>query len=98
TTMELGPDLPRIRADRGQLETVIINLCAHSRESMMHAVRLAVCTEALHLNKLQHNQLHLRAGDYVVLSIADTGLGLSEEHQEHLFEPFFGSAQTGRTC
>jgi two-component system, cell cycle sensor histidine kinase and response regulator CckA len=96
TNLELAPDLPRIRADRGQLETVIINLCAHSRESMLHGGKLTVRTEALHLKKAQHNQIHLRAGDYIVLSIADTGLGLSEEHQEHLFEPFFGSVQPGK--
>jgi CheY-like chemotaxis protein len=75
---------------------VIINLCAHSRESMLHGGKLTVRTEALHLDKPLNNQLHLRAGDYVVLSIADTGLGLSEEHQEHLFEPFFGSVQPGK--
>jgi len=96
TLLDLGMDLPRIRADRGQLETVIINLCAHSRESMLHGGKLTVRTEALHLEKPLNNQLHLRAGDYVVLSITDTGLGLSEEHQEHLFEPFFGSVQPGK--
>jgi PAS domain S-box-containing protein len=96
TILDLSSEIPRIRADRGQLETVIINLCAHSRESMLHGGKLSVRTEPLHLDKPMHNQLHLRAGDYVVLSIADTGLGLSEEHQEHLFEPFFGSVQPGK--
>jgi two-component system cell cycle sensor histidine kinase/response regulator CckA len=96
TSLELAADLPRIRADRGQLETVIINLCAHSRESMLHGGKLTIRTEALHLKKAQHNQLHLGAGDYIVLSITDTGLGLSEEHQKHLFEPFFGSVQPGK--
>jgi CheY-like chemotaxis protein len=96
TQLDLAKDLYPIRADRGQLETVVINLCAHARESMMHGGTLTLRTELTHLDKPLHNQLHLRAGDYVVLSIADTGLGLSEEHQEHLFEPFFGSVQPGK--
>src|SRR6185295_11464737 len=62
TLLELSAEIPRIRADRGQLETVIINLCAHSRESMLHGGKLTVSTEPLHLQKPLHNQLHLRAG------------------------------------
>ena len=54
---------------------------------MLHGGRLTVRTEALHLAKPQHNQLHLRAGDYVVLSITDTGLGLSEEHEGIILLP-----------
>lgn len=96
TVLELGKDLHHIRADRGQMETVIINLCAHSRESMLHGGKLTLRTETLRLEKPHHNQLHLAAGDYVVLCITDTGLGLSEEHQKHLFEPFFGSVQPGK--
>ncbi len=96
TVLEISPDLQRVRADRGQLETVIINLCGHSRESMLHGGKLTLRTESLHLSKTSHNELHLRTGDYIVLSIEDTGLGLSKEHQEHLFEPFFGSVQPGK--
>jgi CheY-like chemotaxis protein len=40
--------------------------------------------------------VHLRSGEYVVLTLADTGLGLTEEFQEHLFEPFFGNTQPGK--
>jgi two-component system cell cycle sensor histidine kinase/response regulator CckA len=96
TVVELSNTFHHIRADRGQLETLIINLAVYARESMLHGGTLMLKTEALHLEKPLHNQLHLRAGDYVVLSISDTGLGLSAEFQEHLFEPFFGSTQPGK--
>jgi CheY-like chemotaxis protein len=85
-----------IRADRGQLETLIINLAVHARDSMLHGGQLTLSTENVKLSKPLHNQVHLRAGDYVLLTIADTGLGLTQEYQEHLFEPFFGTTQPGK--
>ncbi|HEX7862422.1 MAG TPA: response regulator [Verrucomicrobiae bacterium] len=85
-----------IRADRGQLETVIINLAAHARDSMLHGGQLTLTTENLKLSRALHNQVHLRPGEYILLTIADTGLGLTEEYQEHLFEPFFGTTQPGK--
>ena len=85
-----------IRADRGQIETLIINLAVHARDSMLHGGTFALKTENLTLNKALHNNVHLRAGDYVLLTLSDTGLGLSQEYQEHLFEPFFGSSQPGK--
>ena len=85
-----------IRADRGQLETLIINLAVHARESMLHGGAFTIKAENLTLTKPMHNRVHLRAGDYVLLTLCDTGLGLSEEYQEHLFEPFFGSNEAGK--
>jgi two-component system, cell cycle sensor histidine kinase and response regulator CckA len=85
-----------IRADRGQLETLIINLAVHARDSMSHGGSFEIKTENFSLLKPLHDNVHLRAGDYVSLTLSDTGLGLSEEYQEHLFEPFFGSAQPGK--
>lgn len=91
------PESPcHIRADRGQLETLIINLAVHARDSMLHGGTFALKTENLTLNKALHNNVHLRAGEYVLLTLSDTGLGLSQEYQEHLFEPFFGSSQPGK--
>jgi PAS domain S-box-containing protein len=85
-----------VRADRGQLETLIINLAVHARDSMLHGGQLTLTTENLKFARPFHNQVHLRAGEYVLLTIADTGLGLTEEYQEHLFEPFFGTTQPGK--
>jgi two-component system, cell cycle sensor histidine kinase and response regulator CckA len=85
-----------IRADRGQLETLIINLAVHARDSMLHGGTFEIKTQNLTLAKPLHNNVHLRSGDYVLLTLSDTGLGLSEEYQQHLFEPFFGSSQPGK--
>src|SRR5687768_14592030 len=95
--ISLVSDVPcHIRADRGQIETLVINLAVHARDSMLHGGRFEIKTENMNLPKPLHNNVHLRAGDYVLLTLSDTGLGLSEEYQEHLFEPFFGSSQPGK--
>ena len=96
TTAAASDDPCHIRADRGQLETLIINLAVHARDSMLHGGSLTLATENVKLARPLHNQVHLRAGDYVLLTITDTGLGLTEEYQEHLFEPFFGTTQPGK--
>ena len=96
TTAAASEDPCYIRADRGQLETLIINLAVHARDSMLHGGSLTLSTENVKLARPLHNQVHLRAGEYVLLTITDTGLGLTEEYQEHLFEPFFGTTQPGK--
>jgi len=96
TTWRTCEGVCQIRADRGQLETLIINLAVHARDSMHHGGRLSITTECMKLSKPLHNQVHLRAGEYVSLTISDTGSGLTEEYQEHLFEPFFGTTQPGK--
>lgn len=96
TKHELEKFLKPIRADRGQIETLIINLSVHARDSMNHGGKLTLRTQNLMLAKPVQNHVHLKSGEYAVLSIMDTGLGLSEEFQEHLFEPFFGNTQPGK--
>jgi two-component system, cell cycle sensor histidine kinase and response regulator CckA len=95
-SVALNESIYPIRADRGQLETLIINLAMHARETMGHGGTLTLSAKNLHLETPRHENVRLRAGDYVVLSISDTGLGLSPEFQEHLFEPFFGAGQPGK--
>lgn len=92
--LENGPF--HIRADRGQLETLIINLAVHARDSMLHGGTLTVSTENLRLAGPFHDHVHLRPGDYMLLTISDTGLGLTDEYREHLFEPFFGTTHPGK--
>jgi len=96
TVLQLKTGLPPIRADRGQVETLLINLAGHARESMLNGGKLTIHTEELHLKKSVLENVQLRPGDYVVLTISDTGLGLTEEFQEHVFEPFFGTTQPGK--
>jgi PAS domain S-box-containing protein len=95
--VDLAQELPLIQADRGQMETLMLNLAVHARESMANGGRIEFATRPLLVRKPVHNQVFLKAGEYVVLTITDTGLGLTAEYQEHLFEPFFVKEAVGHS-
>ena len=85
-----------IKADPGQIEQVIMNLAVNARDAMPNGGKLTVTTAntTLDKNQLKHFP-DLCAGDYVMLTIADTGTGMSEEVKAHLFEPFFTTKPPG---
>jgi two-component system cell cycle sensor histidine kinase/response regulator CckA len=90
--LELQPDpaLKRIKADRGQLEQVVVNLAANARDAMPNGGTMAIATENAVLDDApagQHGDVP--PGEYVRLSIADTGEGMDPETVERIFEPFF---------
>ena len=81
--------------DRTQLEQVILNLAVNARDAMPDGGRLTITTAALSLG-LERGHLELGPGDYVLLSVADTGVGMDEETQAHVFEPFFTTKGVGK--
>ena len=86
-----------IKADPGQIEQVIMNLAVNARDAMPNGGKLTVTTANTTLDKNQLNNFpDLCAGDYVMLTIADTGTGMSEEVKAHLFEPFFTTKPPGK--
>ncbi|MEQ9489441.1 MAG: ATP-binding protein [Alphaproteobacteria bacterium] len=90
-------DLPNIRADRSQLESALLNLAVNARDAMPEGGRLTIET---YRKKLTEKDVAARAdaepGDYVVISVTDTGSGMSEETLAHVFEPFFTTKAEGR--
>ncbi|MGN6387770.1 MAG: response regulator, partial [Verrucomicrobiota bacterium] len=86
---------PMIHGDRGQIETLLINLAVHARESMLNGGRFEITTSHLHLRKPFRDHVQLNPGEYAVITIKDSGHGLSEEYQEHLFDPFFVKEAVG---
>ena len=86
----LAKDLPTIRADRGQIEQVLMNLCLNARDAMPEGGQLLVETEAVYLDEeyAKHNP-YIKAGRYVLLKVSDTGIGMDEKTRERVFEPFF---------
>lgn len=92
-----GENLGTIRADRGQIETMLINLAAHARETMPQGGKLIIETGNLEVAaRMNHGGPSLPIGRYVTLTVSDTGIGLSAEYREHVFEPFFGYSEPGR--
>jgi PAS domain S-box-containing protein len=93
----LSPALWRVRADPGQVEQVIVNLAVNARDAMPGGGRLTI--ETGNIERPARGPAG-GAGDharpFVVVSVADTGTGMSDEVQAHLFEPFFTTKAPGK--
>jgi hypothetical protein len=93
----LDPALGTIRADAGHLHQVLLNLAVNARDAMPQGGKLAIASSNVDINGIQFPQLPgLAPGSYVQLTIADNGIGMTEEIREHLFEPFFTTKAPGK--
>jgi len=95
TSLELG--LRRIRADRGQIDQVIMNLAINARDAMPCGGRLTIETRNARLNEGDVPQCAgVQAREYVLLAVSDTGVGMNEETLPHIFEPFFTTKEKAK--
>ncbi len=92
----LAAGLPAVEADRGQLETVLVNLAANARDAMPDGGTVLVATSAEDLDPRAAAALELEPGRHVVLAVADTGLGMTPEVMARIFEPFFTTKEVGQ--
>ncbi len=86
-----------IHADPGMMEQVLMNLAVNSRDAMPKGGRLVIETAPVVLTDTTQFTKHTaRPGEFIRLSITDTGFGIASEHLSHLFEPFFTTKEVGK--
>jgi CheY-like chemotaxis protein len=94
-----GAALGAVRADPGQIDQVIMNLAVNARDAMPKGGKLTIETANITLDEnFARTHAPLTPGDYIVLSISDTGIGMDHDTQSQIFEPFFttkGAKGTG---
>ncbi len=86
----------RVMADPGQLEQLVMNLAVNSRDAMPEGGSLVISSERARVDGALAQRLSVVPGDYVVLSVADDGCGMTEEVRQHIFEPFFTTKGLGK--
>jgi PAS domain S-box-containing protein len=97
--VRLDPGTGRVRADRGQLEQVIINLALNARYAMTSGGRLTLATSSLPLDDgyaRRHPGTVIPPGEYIVLSVTDNGTGMDPATRARAFEPFFTTKPVGQ--
>ncbi len=87
-----------VMANSGHIEQVLMNLITNARDAMPRGGSLVVCTDVVAVETHCHASLskNCKAGEYALLSVSDTGIGMDKGTQERIFEPFFTTKEVGR--
>jgi PAS domain S-box-containing protein len=89
--------LPLVRADAGMVEQVLVNLVVNARDAMPRGGQLCIVTEKVSLDEAHARaNPESRAGEFVCLTVRDTGTGIAPEHLPRIFEPFFTTKELGK--
>lgn len=96
-TVVSSPNLGSVKADRGQIEQVIMNLAVNAGDAMPNGGKLTI-----EISNVTFDEAYIRkhraseAGDYIMLAVTDNGVGMDERIQAQVFEPFFTTKEEGK--
>ncbi len=93
---KLAKDIPCIRADRGQIEQVLLNLLLNAVDAMPDGRDVTIETSCLNGEQAKENIALIDKREYVLLKVSDCGIGIPEKLLDHIFEPFFTTKGLGR--
>jgi two-component system cell cycle sensor histidine kinase/response regulator CckA len=89
-------NLPELRADKRQLEQVIMNIVVNARDAMPDGGTIIIETEAVTLSEpLERDRARVAAGNWAVIRVSDTGIGIPEDQLNKIFEPFYTTKRLG---
>jgi signal transduction histidine kinase/ActR/RegA family two-component response regulator len=94
---KLQGSLGKVKADPSQIQQILINLVLNARDSMPAGGQIVIETAEIELDsEYASRQFDVQPGQYVMLAVADTGIGMDQETLSHIFEPFFTTKEEGK--
>jgi len=95
--IKAAPDLGNAKADAGQIEQALMNLVVNAKDAMPRGGKLIITTSNAVLDEaFSQTTSDVAPGEYVMITVSDTGEGMTDEVKAHLFEPFFTTKDQGK--